>query len=217
MDLTLYKKVLGSNSVAQGYIKDTILHVNDSFSKSPSFRQVEINGEMIDAIVSQVKKSTEIEFLFRPQTKFDKGVYVSIGQDIYLIKDFLPNEIYPKAKAELCNSSLKWRSSAGDLLEYKCVVKSSSFGERTERQAFILHSELIVLVQYNDDTKTIKPTQRFIFGGHVYEVTTIDSVTDVYNDKGIVELIVKFASSSSTDDIDNQIPDDSGNSGWGEW
>lgn len=218
MDLTLYQKMIGANkSVTQAYVNDTISHVNDMFSNSPSFNRISLDGVDIDCILSHTKKSTVKELLLRPMTILNKGCYALIGSDTYIVNEFVPNEIYPKANLELCNSDLRWKDQSGNIHSYKCVVKASSFSETDDRQASILQSELVVLVQYNDNTKSVRPSQRFIFGDNAYEVTTIDSVTNVYKGVGVIEFIVKFTSTSVTDDLGGQVADDSGNSGWGEW
>jgi hypothetical protein len=222
MDLTLYEKRLGATSVSEAYKNDTINHINDIFSKSPTFKQVLVDGFAKDGIISHKEQSTELELLFRPQETINKGAYVEIDSDTYMIIDFIPNEIYPKAQLELCNSTLKWKDSMGNLKEYKCIVKGNVYevkeNERTNNKYLITSdSELVVLVQYNDDTKTIKPNHRFIFGDVAFDVKSIDTLTNVYNEKGFIKLVVKFTNLTDTDDIINDVADDSGNSGWSGW
>lgn len=220
MDLTLYQKMIGATntSVTQAYINDTIAHVNDIFGKSPTFKQIEIDGVQTDCILNHTKKSTVLDLLFRPQSVLNKGMYALIGADTYMITEFIPNEIYPKATLELCNSILKWKDSLGDIKEFKCIVKSDTYNSESDRQVYISDSELYVMVQYNDDTKKIKPTQRFIFSDRAYEVIQTDVVTNVYNDVGYIKLGVKSVGITTTDDKTNQVADSSGNSGWeGGW
>jgi hypothetical protein len=219
MDLTLYQKMIGATntSLTQAYINDTIVHVNDIFDKSPTFKQIQVNDTPTDCIINHTKKSTVLDLLFRPKSVLNKGMYVLIDSNTYMVTDFVPNEIYPKAIVELCNSTLKWKDSSGTLKEYKCIVTGSTYDENQDKQVFTSDSKLIVLVQYNDDTKTIKPTQRFVFGENAYEVETIDAVSSIYNGVGIIKFGVKFTSVTATDDTTNQVADDSGNSGWGSW
>lgn len=58
---------------------------------------------------------------------------------------------------------------------------------------------------------------RFMFDDSIYEVKSIDSVSNVYENSGVLKLGMKFANTSESDDKENQIADSSGNSGWGEW
>lgn len=218
MDLTLYSKMIGANNsnITQAYINDTILHVNDMFAKSPSFQVMDFDGVDTDTIISH-KKSNVLDILLRPQSVLNKGIYASFEGDTYLITEFVKNEIYPKATVELCNASIKWKHS-DNVHEFKCIVKGNTY-EKDDGNSFVITSEgeISILVQYNADTKTIKPNQRFIFGNSAYEVISIDEVTSVYNGKGVLKLGVKYTSATDTDDKTNQIADSSGNSGWGEW
>lgn len=219
MDLTLYQKMIGANNsnITQAYINDTIVHVNDMFSKSPSYRQVLIDGVESDCIINR-KKSHQLDLLLRPSSLIDAGSYVEMKQSTYIILDFIENEIYPKANASLCNRFLRWKDGEGEIKEYKCFVKGTTYEENDDTQiVYNSDGELTVQVQYNNDTKSIKPQMRFIFDESVYEVSSIDSVSNVYDGKGVLKLVLKFANLTDTDDKENQIADDSGNSGWGEW
>lgn len=218
MDLTLYQKMIGANNsnITQAYINDTIVHVNDMFSKSPSYRQAKIDGIDSDCIISR-KKSKQMDLLLRPSTIVSEGSYVDFKEDTFIVLDFVDNEIYPKASISLCNRILKWKLSNGDIKEYKCFVKGATYEEDKMKTVYTSNGELIVYVQYNDDTKTIKPQTRFIFDESVYEVASIDNVSNVYNGKGVLKLGMTFTNTTSTDDKDNQIADSSGNSGWGGW
>lgn len=218
MDLALYSKMIGANNsnITQAYINDTILHVNDMFEKSPSFKIMDFDGVPTDVIINH-KKSNLLDILLRPRSILNKGIYASFEGDSYLITEFVKNEIYPKATIELCNASIKWKSN-DSVYEFKCIIKGNSY-EKDGGSPLIAtsESEISILVQYNNETKTIKPSQRFIFGNSAYEVVSIDEVTNVYNEKGILKLGIRYASATDTDDKENQIADSSGNSGWGEW
>jgi hypothetical protein len=221
MDLTLYQKMIGENnsSITQAYINDTITHVNDMFSKSPSFEQMKFDGVFIDTIISH-KKSNVLDLLLRPQTSLNKGIYAVYETDTYLLTEFIANEIYPKATIALCNSFLKWKDDLGVVKEYKCVIKGNTFNNDQKKDVNELIAstgQIQVLVQYNDETKTIKPNQRFIFGNSAYVVDTIDDISNVYKNKGIINLVVKAVSTTDTDDKINQVADSTGNSGWGGW
>jgi hypothetical protein len=217
MDLSLYQKMIGASSLPEAYKNHTISYVNELFQTSPSLKQITINGIPYDAILSRTNKSTELEILLRPLSVANKGAYVVIDSDTYLITDFIANEIYPKGKIELCNSSLKWKDDLGNVYEYKCIVKGESFQEENDKKVITSDSQLIVLIQYNNDTKKIKPNQRFIFGEYAYDVVSIDSLSNVYNNQGFIKLELQFTSTSSTDDKTNGIADNSGNSSWGAW
>lgn len=221
MDLALYQKMIGSNkNITQAYINDTIHHVNDSFTKSPSFRVAKQGVDEVDCIINR-RKSKKIEFLFRPSTKIEIGSYLTIEDDCYLVDDAVDNEIYPKAFGMLCNRTLKWKNSSGEVLKYMCSISGSNYEEdttkTTAKSMYNSDGELTIKVQYNNNTKYIRPQMRFVLDDMVYEVKSINSISNTYNGSGVLVLTMKFTNTSQTDDKDNQIADNSGNSGWGEW
>lgn len=223
MDLTLYQKMIGTNnsSVTQAYINDTIIHVNDMFEKSPSFRKMQFDGVLTGCIINH-KKSNALDILLRPQSEYNVGVYVEYKDDTFILTEFVANEIYPKATLQLCNASIKWKHEDGSIKEYRCIVSGNSYkvadvDTRDKRLVATSEGEIAIYVQYNENTKTIRPNQRFIFGNSAFEVTSIDEVTNVYKNKGILKLDVKYTNATNSDDKINQVADTSGNSGWGAW
>lgn len=219
MDLSLYQKMIGENNsnVTQAFINDSAVHMNDLFSKSPSYRKIFINGVESDGVFRR-KKFNQVNFLFRPFQLVDIGSYIDLEGRTYIVQDFIENEIYPKAHTSLCNRFLRWRDKQGDIQEFQCLMQGTTYKEDQGGNKIIYHSngELTVQVQYNTYTKTIKPLMRFIFDETVYEVSSID-LTNVYEDKGVLKLVLKFTNTADTDDKEKQVADDSGNSGWSAW
>lgn len=221
MDLSLYELSLGADSIPNGLINSSIMHVNEIFDKSPSFKKVSINNVEVDVLLNHTKKSNELGVLFRPQYLLDSGSYLEFNTHTYILTEFIANEIYPKGKLELCNSTLKWNDESGKLNEYKCIIKGNSYDEDditgSNKTVIDSESEIKISVQYNEDTKKIKAKQRFIFDGNAYEVNTIDTISRTYLGVGIIDIGVKYTSLTSTDDTDNDVANEDGNSGWGEW
>lgn len=208
--------------MAEGYINDTISIVNEDFHKAPSYRSIQINGVADECTFKLTKDSNKVKILLRPKKTISKGMYVLLEGKTYMVTNYVPNEIYPKGEIELCNNTLRWRDTLGTLKEYSCIAKGNSVkidDEFTEKERFIITSdaELVVLVQYNSDTKTIQPNQRFIFGEYAYEVLSVDNISHVYDEKGYVQLTVKATGKTESDDTTSGVADDSSNSGWGDW
>lgn len=219
MNISLYEKELGASTIPEALTNGSIAYVNGIFDKSPSYKKVFVDGLETEVWLNHTKKYNELGVLFRPLTIFNRGSYVESNQDVYMLTEFIQNEIYPKGKLELCNSNLKWKDESQVLQDYKCIVKGSFYDEEEVAENLIIGSkaELKIIVQYNDNTKKIIPKQRFVFEGNAYEVATIDSISKVYLDSGLIELGVNFVSLTSTDDTTDDVADESGNSGWGDW
>jgi hypothetical protein len=220
MDLTKYKKRLGATSMSEAYVNDTIAIINADFTNAPSYRQIQLNGVDEDCTFNLTKESNKREILLRPRTIIKKGMYVQLESNDYIVTECVPNEIYPKAEIVLCNNTLRWRDTLNVLKQYSCIIKGDSISinnDNTGDKRLVIDSiaELKVIVPYNDDTKTIEPTQRFVFDGNAFDVTGIDRMTDVFKDEGLIILTVKATAMTDTDDVVTNVADDSGNSNWG--
>lgn len=221
MDLSQYESRLGgATTLAEGFLNTTATVANENFSKPMSYRKVLIDSVEADCQFKRGKKSNAVTITLRPYTKVFKGMYVFFEGKNYLVKDFTPNEIFPKCEIEMCNNTLRWRDDFG-LKEYWCVVKGDSFEVDDDKSIIISDSELTVTVPYNDDTSSILPDQRFVFGKFAYSVSSVNSLSDtILVDGKIVGLMtLRLASSETTDtdDTDTGVADDKGNSGWGDW
>lgn len=216
MDLTLYQSVIKHQSVSEAFVNDTKSNINNIFLNSPLVKQCKIDGIDSESIISQAKDG-KFKMLFRPDTIVDKGSYVEVGTDTFIIIDFNMNEIYPKGKSILCNSSLKWKDELGVVHDIKCNIKGDNISVEEDKLVVISDSKLVVTVQYNDNTKSIKPQQRFIIDGNAYEVDVIDRLSNVYNSKGYIQFDFKSSSLSKDDNQVDNIANDTKDSSWGSW
>lgn len=224
MDLSRYTKLLGTSSLSEAFINDTADIINMNFHDNPSYKRIKIDGKDSDCTVGHTKKSTDLTIFLRPYEKPNKGMYIELEEKTYIAIDYTPNIVYPKVQIRLCNNVLKWVNEEGILKEYKCIVEglnlevSEGLGNRDNQRLVLTSSaELNVVVQYNDDTKNIDIGQRFIFDGNAYTVNAIDKLSNVENGKGIIILTIKSTGKTDTDNVNDGVADDTGNSGWGGW
>lgn len=77
-----------------------------------------------------------------------------------------------------CNNMLKWYDADGILHEWECVftrnIGGTAFDYGTQGAPQV-DGSCKILVQQNDETKTIPFNQRFIFDGHAFQVQQIDN------------------------------------------
>lgn len=223
MDLSEYKRILGASSLGEGFVNDTIDIINANFHNAPSYRKIKVNGVEEDCTIKHTRYSNKLEIYLRPLKPVNKGMYVEIDDNTYIVMDCVQKEVYPKAKITLCNNVLKWKDESDTIYEYKCIIEGStveldeSVGMFNNRLVISSDSELTVIVPYNEDTRKIDIGQRFIFDESVYSVNSVDRLSEVVNEKGLIKFTIKATGKSDTDDIDKNIADDTGNSGWGGW
>lgn len=192
--------------------KDSFLNsakrlVSNSFSKSPSYKQVLINGIIFDSLISHTDNTYIKELIFKPSTIVSKGDIVELDGAKYLVLDFIFNEITPKAKMQFCNSTftLSGETTKTQVGEdylgrpiYDEVVSGSQnipviaesriFNQPTSDSAINLpENKLQVTIQYIDH-KDINYGRKFEMYNQKFIIIGID-YTQALNQKGILKLI----------------------------
>lgn len=223
MDISRYERRLNATSKGEAFENSTVDLINATFDGNPSYTKVLYKGEETDALYRLHKYMSNTVYLtFRPYTEILIGDYVEFNGKTYFVREITPNEIYPKAEILYCNNTLRWKDSFGSIFEFPCAISGNTLvlddAKYSNNNRFVLRSDstLYVKVPYNDSTKLIYPTQRFVINNKVFDVTTINDL-DVVDGKGYLELALTSTAKSSTDDLENNIADSSGDSGWGEW
>ena len=222
VNMDLYRKRLGFENMREDMIGHTAIVVDSDFEHSPHYKDILIENVTTGALVRNTRYSHIKSFTFRPHTEVVKGMYITIDGDIYLSTNPTESEIYPKVEATLCNNSLKWKDNNGNIVEYPCAIEGNLVElkdsiEKNQRYLANSEAKISIKVQYNEDTLEIKPKQRFLFDGHSYQVLTIDTISDVYKQKGLINLTVEAVSLSDSDNVDEGVAEDTGDSGWGGW
>lgn len=218
MDLDIYKKRLKKANQSDALLYNSIKQVNNSFDNSPNFYNITINGLDYDVHINSLKGEKK-ELLLRPDTTLQKGSIADIHGENWIVTEFKPNKIYPKAVIDFCNQSLKWKRD-DVTFEYPCFVSKSKNYRFKETNTYMDMSEadIEVYTQYNSDTDYIHESQRFLFNGKSFEVVGVDNFSQVYKDDGILIISLQRASSSELDDGSTNTAGDGNSSGWeGGW
>jgi hypothetical protein len=77
-------------------------------------------------------------------------------------------------------------------------------------------SELIILAQHNEFTSSLSLQQRLIFSGKSYKIVGIDDISEVANNKGIIQIGVELTSTNA-EQITESGTIEKPTNGWGEW
>lgn len=223
MDLSGYERRLNGSSIGEGFINDTIDIVNSLFDTNPAYRTCIYNNEEVECLFRLHKYQSNIIYLtFRPLFEVVKGDYVEFDNNTYFVREVVKNEIYPKAEILLCNNTLRWKDAFGQLFEFPCAVTGNTLvlddAKYSNNNRFVLRADSTIYakIPYNDYTKTIFPTQRFVLNGKVYDVTSINDI-EVLNEKGYLELGLTATAKTESDDLVNNIANEQENSGWSGW
>lgn len=188
--------------------------INDKFKDSPFYASVPINGTNTDVrIVTEDDKLADVKvLLFRPNTVVNRGSIATINGYKWMLVDYFDNAIFPKSTINRCNELVKWKDKNNITYQYDCVVKivsDRSVSMKTDKIFDIPFNKFIVYVPYNNDTKTIQMSQRFLLKQSAYKVIGKDDNSKVFNGNGYIELIMELTESNPADDFVNQIADNS--------
>jgi len=107
-------------------------------------------------------------------------------------------EVKLAGKMQLCNYVLKWQNKNGDVLHEECVIsryRTSATGEDPDKVITLNDTRRSVLVQFNNQTATLKQGMRFFIdieglgNEKVYKLTDLNRSTGIYDGRGFFELI----------------------------
>lgn len=219
--LDIHKRRLGVSHENTGtkdeYINDTIIYLEDTFSQSPSYRLVNIDGiEHGVRIINDREYQTANEFeqnlvLLKPRTVIERGSYMSYfnkdtnKEETWLIVFYHYHEIYPKAYARYCTKKLNYSNGK----TYPCVVtnKISSSAFIEENTEMVLPKDsLAVYVKATDETMKTIEGDRFVIDGLSYEVQSINISMNTEDSIGVVEMAIKKVPSKH-DELEEIIKD----------
>lgn len=215
MDLNVYKRRLGATSSSEALVNASRNQVKALFKDSPLYKIITLDGIPKGVRVNFIKEN-ERQLLLQPEDSTNKGAIAIIDGVSWLVKEIIPDLIYPKANLAFCNQIVKWTDSNGTH-QYPAVAKGKGYKLEEEKDFVkVAEGDVVIQIPYNAVTSTIKETQRFIFGGRAYEVTGIDNITNVVGGFGYLDITLELTSIAETDDTTNTIADNTTDtSGWG--
>jgi hypothetical protein len=215
-----YKKRLsatGQNEVDA--IKNASLDlVNSSFSDSPTYQVINVEGIDTDSRVLTTNDSNKINILFKLDDVINSGSNLVIDGKKWLITDIIKKITHQKAEAQRCNEALKWKNESDIILSHPCVVTTLKYtvnALNTGSRPSIENPEgnVYIYVQLNSETKTVKHSQRFILGSQVYEIIGIDDLRMVQDNVGVIEFTARISNKNVSDDFTGDIADNSKDQG----
>lgn len=225
--LGFHKRKIGINHINDEFRKgseySTKEYINASFSQSPLYKIVNIEGEDVETRIiddKNYKDGSPYEskvMLLRPNTVLVNGSYIYFKnkttgkEETWLLMFYESHPIYPKSYIRYCNKTLKYGEK-----EYPCVITSrvETFGQINENKQLVLpNGYLLVYLKATADTLNTKENDRFLIDGNAYEVQTIDITSRTENKIGIVQMNLKRVPKnneenniiSKDEEIDNKI------------
>lgn len=204
--LDIHKDRIGvsdnNSGMRKDYTDDTILYINDVFDQSPSYREIEIDGELHGVrIINDRMYQTANEFeqnmyLLKPFTVINRGAYATYynevlqKQETWLIMFYHYHKIYPKAYARCCTKTLNYSNGVSLPCVVQNKISSSAFIEENTTMTLPKDS-LAVYVKATEETLNTLEGDRFVIDKLAYEVQSINISMCTEDGIGVVEMAIK--------------------------
>ncbi|WP_197492116.1 Ig-like domain-containing protein [Paenibacillus jamilae] len=184
--------------------------MNSTFSQSPSYYQVSINGNSNQEVWitddGDIREQKNIVAMNYPLKMGDLIVW---KDKKWLCNHVDDMEIYHRGVMLICYSTLKWLDDQGEIQETPFSFKSdtsSNFGIQEGRILMMPNERRQITVQKNDQTERIKKNRRFIIDGRAWKTVGINRLID-----GLINLTLEEQDLIPADNLELEIADYIGN------
>lgn len=184
--------------------------MNSTFSHSPSYYQVSINGDINQEVWitddGDIREQKNIAALNYP---LKMGDLVTWKDKTWLCNHVDDMEIYHRGVILVCYSALKWLDDQGEIQETPFSFKSdtsSNFGIQEGRILMMPNERRQITVQKNNETERIKKNRRFIIDGRAWKTVGINRLID-----GLINLTLEEQDLIPADNLELGIADYNGN------
>lgn len=192
----------GSNAT-QAEINKSRMITEAKFDTSPSYYNVDIDGEMVDTIINRTANFDVKRVNFKYDYPVVKGSIVSFKEDKYLITEIDRDEVYSFANMEKCNGlfPLEYvedvvvgRKPSGEpiieqrktIKEEPCIAKTTYYSTNENAQLPLPVGRLNIFMKYQK-ADNLKENSRFVLFNDTYSISSIQTI-QVQDGVGIVEI-----------------------------
>lgn len=166
-------------------------------------KNITINGITATALISQENtKYDNIKIITKSPLK--RGDLIIYNGNSYLMNNEIDNkkyELYYKGKARHCNYKVKFVIGGLYLKEISSLIDSKIFSISTDKYFNLSNDTILVILQDNVDTNSIKVSDRFIKMGRPWKVIAIDKT-----ETGLIVLTCTLELIQEGDDLVNEVP-----------
>lgn len=197
--------------------KNLIREINRKSIESLSYQDVLINGIAANLTIDSGTMANKKNISSKCGESFNVGDIVTYCRTPWLImKADVNDEIYVRGQMQQCNYRLRFQNKNREIVEYDCVIESASqynSGEEAYKTITIGYNQNLIYIPLNEDTLYFKSEDRFFIDNNrvspkVYRSTRVDTVTNAFNGKGFVTVLVtEDQYNAETDNIEMFICD----------
>ena len=176
-----------------------------NFHTSPSFYQVDIDGELVDTIINKTRYHNIKEIHFRRDYEVKIGSIVTFNDKRYLLLEKDRDEIYSFGKMEECNNTFKVQTGEAERVqvgvdgrgrpkfkdkygfeEVPCIVRDKYYSSSQNQPIPLPEGQLQIVMKYIE-APNIEVNKVFKMYGREYKITDI-SYINVQDGVGIMTI-----------------------------
>lgn len=188
--------------------KDYVLRNKET---NPSLKKVKIDGVERYIYVNTSTKPYYKEIQSLPNEMFYSGQIVEWEDYNWLITESdADNDVYVDGTMDQCNWKLKWQNDKLDVIECWVRIGNASAyntGVKGDAVVEIGYDQMKIYMPYNNETKKLRRGMRMFIDNNKsyptpYQLTRIDTVTDVYGDHGVISAIFSESQLNDNDNVE---------------
>lgn len=210
-----YKRRINAigETISDSYKNSAAYFSDVNFENSPSYQVIQIENREVGVRVESRENSTDLSLLFRPYERFDNGSICLINGRYWLILEVNNEEIFPKAKIRLCNSTIKLQSEKnveflkdengeyvrdrfdnlieieveGEKWDEPCIFETRIFSSKGNEQFSLPDGRIHVVLKYQKNVN-LKINKQFYMNKNKYKIVDFD-YSKVIDEVGIMTII----------------------------
>jgi Bacterial Ig-like domain (group 2) len=181
---------LRGKTIIDSHVKSTTSYLAKHFKDSPSYQEVYINDStaLTGVHILDDSKDREQKRIISITEPLTKGQTIKWGNTYWIVLIVDELVTYWRGYIRKCESSLKWLDSHGIIKETPFTLKLNPSIYPLDRDKFMIlpAEQRVIIVQSNNDTKTIKKADRFIFDERAWKVIGVNGYQE-----GLIELTLE--------------------------
>jgi len=179
---------------------------NEQFTSSPSYVIVKVDGLDTDSIVTQDNQYDEKIINFRSDSNINIGSVIDYKSQNYLLLSFFDNEIFPKGKMKLCNSTYPlpseitrtikdynqfgepiYTETVGEPTLLPCIVETTITSDNSDEAINLPTGQIQITIPFTEHEAIGNGVNFFMYGSE-YETIGIDYTKSI---NGVGLLVIK--------------------------
>ena len=171
-------------------INETKSMYADKIQHSPSFHEVDVDGENMSMQINSTKENNKKTFCAMPDERVALGQIVTWNDMHWLITEIdFDDTLYLTGTIEQCNRQVTWQNqNTGEIIKRWCVASKPYYSNLAEDKTVTVSTrEFKIMLPYDDESILVDLDRRLLLekiNNHpkAYRITSVDSITNRYED-----------------------------------